>query len=274
MRPDISVVIPTWNRKEKLVRAVRSALAQECVSIEVLVCDDGSHDGTVELFANWPDARVRLIRGPRSGLPAAPRNRGLSVANGEWIAFLDDDDYWLPQKSQQQLSVAKRYGFQAVASNALRVINDIETGDTLLPPHLPIFFTLADLIKNNLVIASSAMLHRSLLGKIGEFPEAMALKAYEDYALWLRASFFENFGYIDTPLVYYSDMPSNSVRATQPDDQKAKMHVFKNWFNWAKGSSFTWSGALVAKQFFMTALSPTYLRSIYGIYKRQFLRKP
>jgi glycosyltransferase involved in cell wall biosynthesis len=74
VQPTVSVIIPTWNRKDMLKRAIENVLAQEGVSLEVLVCGDGSTDGSVEMVESWQDPRVRLISGPRAGRPAIPRN--------------------------------------------------------------------------------------------------------------------------------------------------------------------------------------------------------
>ena len=109
----ISIVIPTYNRKELLSRAVSSALGQEGVDIEVLIVDDGSTDGTVECWAACPDPRVRLLSEQHRGACHA-RNRGMEEARGEYIAFLDSDDAWQPEKLRVQLSCLDRTGADAV----------------------------------------------------------------------------------------------------------------------------------------------------------------
>src|SRR5262249_7122187 len=101
--PSVSVIIPTWNRAATVMAAVESALAQTHAPLEVLVCDDGSSDDSAQRVGALPDPRVRWLPGPRGGRPAIPRNRGIAAARGEWLAFLDSDDEWLPDKLERQL---------------------------------------------------------------------------------------------------------------------------------------------------------------------------
>ncbi|UDL03325.1 glycosyltransferase family 2 protein [Marinobacter sp. CA1] len=95
--PRISVVIPTYNRAHNLTRAIQSVLAQTCPPMEILVVDDGSTDGTEQLVQQQFGSRVRYLRQTNAG-SAAARNRGIEHAGGDWIAFLDSDDEWLPNK--------------------------------------------------------------------------------------------------------------------------------------------------------------------------------
>src|SRR6266702_3015810 len=102
MTPDVSVIIPTYNRRAMVRGAVASVLAQTHVSFELIVVDDGSSDGTVEELSRIPDERVRLVRIANSG-PAAARNQGVAIANAAIIAFLDSDDLWMRSKLERQL---------------------------------------------------------------------------------------------------------------------------------------------------------------------------
>jgi glycosyltransferase involved in cell wall biosynthesis len=104
--PGVSVVIPTHNRSDLLALTLRSALSQRDVAFEVIVVDDGSADETSEVVAGLGDPRVRLIRHDVSQGVSAARNRGIAEARAEWIAFLDDDDLWAPDKLSFQLTAA------------------------------------------------------------------------------------------------------------------------------------------------------------------------
>ncbi|MET7392391.1 glycosyltransferase family 2 protein [Dactylosporangium sp. NPDC005572] len=106
-RPEVSVVIPTRNRPELVVRAVRSALAQTVQDIEVVVIIDGPDPATVAALEAVGDERVRPIELPASGGAPAARNHGVDAANADWVAFLDDDDEWLPEKLATQLGRAR-----------------------------------------------------------------------------------------------------------------------------------------------------------------------
>jgi glycosyltransferase involved in cell wall biosynthesis len=108
-RTTVSVVIPTYNRANDLVRAVKSVLGQTRPPDEIIVVDDGSTDDTgakIETF----DGRVVYIRQENRG-PGAARNRGIAAAHGEWIAFLDSDDRWLPEKLETQLHLTLETGY-------------------------------------------------------------------------------------------------------------------------------------------------------------------
>src|SRR5207237_4177688 len=107
-RPLVSAVIPVFNRVRSIGAAIDSALAQDMKELEVLVVDDGSTDATREVVGGHPDPRVRLIARERRGGAAAARNAGIAAAAGDYIAFLDSDDVWLPGKLAWQPAVMRR----------------------------------------------------------------------------------------------------------------------------------------------------------------------
>ncbi|HVX83184.1 MAG TPA: glycosyltransferase family A protein [Phycisphaerae bacterium] len=102
--PLVSVIIPTWNGSAFIAETLQSVLAQTCSDLEILVIDDGSTDTTPAVVESFP-APIRLIRQKNAGTAAA-RNTGLAEARGQWIAFLDHDDLWVPQKLELQLAAA------------------------------------------------------------------------------------------------------------------------------------------------------------------------
>lgn len=101
----ISVVIPTYNREHSIRRAVFSVLNQSYANIELLVVDDASTDGTLELLAAIPDPRLRVLRQPQNAGASAARQAGILAARGDLIAFQDSDDFWLPEKLETQMRV-------------------------------------------------------------------------------------------------------------------------------------------------------------------------
>ena len=160
------------------------------------------------------DPRVRWIAGPRAGRPAVPRNRGVLASRGDWLAFLDSDDEWLPGKTAVQLDTMRRLGCSAVCSNAARVLPDGQEVGTVLDWSAP-RLTLADLMLLNQVVCSSSIVRRALVIEAGGFPEEPQFKAIEDYALWLRIALRTDFAYCPEPLLRYRDDPGSSVRADQ-----------------------------------------------------------
>lgn len=123
MKPLVSAVIPTRNRPELVLRAVRSALAQTYANIEVIVVIDGPDQATVSALeaVQVSDARLRVLPLPQSVGACDTRNAGIEAANGEWIALLDDDDEWMPEKleKQMELGLSSSYRFPVLTSKVL-----------------------------------------------------------------------------------------------------------------------------------------------------------
>jgi len=153
----ISVVISTFERPDACERALRSVLDQDHRPLEVLVCDNGSSDDTAARFLEWQDRRgdVRYLRTTtNSGTPATTRNLGIEHARGDWIAFLDDDDTWLPGKLARQQTIITSGVADVIATNALCSDGDVYFAGAS-PLQTP---TRNDLLKRNPIITSSACL--------------------------------------------------------------------------------------------------------------------
>ena len=231
----VSVIIPTWNRAAAVVAAVGDVLGQTESDLEVLVCDDGSTDESRTHIQAIPDPRLVWIDGPRSGCPAAPRNRGIARARGEWIAFLDSDDRWLPSKLARQLEVASAAGVGAVSSNATR-LRDGKPAGTVVDHPRPLIRT-ADLLSWNPVVCSSMVVRADVLARCGGFPEDRACLAIEDHALWLRVAALTDIAYVEECLVVYADEPATSVRArlsASADEQR--LALYESYRRWWKES--------------------------------------
>jgi glycosyltransferase involved in cell wall biosynthesis len=193
----ISVIIPTHNRANTLPRALDSVLSQRLPPHEILVIDDGSTDHTRELLqTRYPGCR-RLYQN-NQGVSAA-RNLGIRAARGEWIALLDSDDAWLPDKLLHQchaLRASPQYRLchtdEIWIRNGVRVNpmkKHAKSGGRIFSECLP----------RCVISPSAALLHRSLFDQIGLFDTK--LPACEDYDLWLRLCAREPVLYLDTPLV-------------------------------------------------------------------------
>ena len=179
--PKVSVIIPTFNRAGNVNRAVQSALSQTEKSLEVIVIDDGSTDATADQFANPPD-RVRYIRKPNGGASSA-RNVGLRRARGEWIALLDSDDEWEPNKLATQLEAM---GAEYVAGASRHVHVNADGSREPKPDQLPgrdnhLF---RDLYDDLSLKTSSLIFRRHLLDKIGLFNEHFPIS--NDWDFFLR----------------------------------------------------------------------------------------
>ncbi len=228
----VSVIIPTWNREEIIKKAVDSALNQSYYNIEVLVCDDGSTDNTESVVKSIEDERVRWIAGEHSGRPAVPRNKGIKEAKGEWVAFLDSDDEWLPEKLEKQLAAMVESGLMASGTNGWRVINGEVTKEKFIFWNCS-RITFNNLLPGNLVMNCSSVVHASLFDLVEGFPEETEFRAIEDYALWLRAATQTDFAFVKEPLVLYSDNPNQSVRSDTKKFKTIHAQVHENFREWA-----------------------------------------
>lgn len=204
--PTFSVVIPTYNRADKLQRALASLAQQSCDDFEVLVCDDGSSDHTADVVAAWQERlSIRHLWEPNWGGPARPRNRGVQAARGEWVCFLDADDWWYPQKLEQMLPLTRSNDVVYHACEVHTPHGKQRGVKKSRPLTTPAFTDL--LTRGNGLITSAVAVRRSLLEQSGGFSEEQLFVAIEDYDLWLRLALLtERFGYISEPLgAYWSD---------------------------------------------------------------------
>ncbi|MFL5812868.1 MAG: glycosyltransferase family 2 protein [Bdellovibrionia bacterium] len=224
----VSVIIPNWNGASFVGKAIESALKQGNQVAEVLVCDDGSTDESANVVAAYTDPRVKWLPGPHGGLPAKPRNRGIQVAQSEYLAFLDNDDVWLPGKLESQLERIKDRNISVVSSNAWRVVDGQRKG-LLLPYNASEILTFRKLARENRVICSSALVRRNDVLRAGGFSEDLKFKAVEDYHLWLRMAELGNVFYEATPLIEYRDQPALSIRGRDNAASQRLFWVYKDY---------------------------------------------
>ncbi|HSV43480.1 MAG TPA: glycosyltransferase family 2 protein [Candidatus Bathyarchaeia archaeon] len=204
----VSVVIPTFNRREKVARAVQSVLAQTYPYIEVIVSDDGSTDGTPAKIAELISQcgpKVRYVRSETNHGVSAARNRGIEVACGEYIAFLDSDDTWDPEKIETQLAVAKDLGPDAFVFCSGRVCD--ASGEQTLYRFKNernegrCFLTAADNpLESSIPPPGSWLISSSFVGKVGSFDEGMRTFEDADFAYRVYAAGFKGY-FLDKPFL-------------------------------------------------------------------------
>ena len=190
MPPQVSVIIPTYNRGPYIAEAIRSAQAQAYANVEIIVADDGSTDETAEIAAGFGDA-ITCVHLPHSGQPAVTRNRGLEKASGELIAFLDSDDQFLPNKLTLQVAaLAEHPEAGCVYSNGHFFRDDPaqSSGYVLDGMPTPSGEILGALLRGNFLVPSVVLVRRTCLEAVGLFDEDPALFVAEDYELWLRVA--------------------------------------------------------------------------------------
>ncbi len=173
--PKISVVIPAYNAARFVHLAIDSAWSQTLPPHEVIVVDDGSQDGTAETIQNRDGHRVRVISQINAG-PAAARNHGIREATGDWIALLDADDTWKPEKLARQATCV---------DNEVGIIHCFNTNDQ--PVHQPdVKVTFETLWNRNYIGTSTVLMQKVAWQAAGRFDEDRQLMGAEDYNLWLR----------------------------------------------------------------------------------------
>ncbi len=205
----ISVIIPTFNRADMLRKAVESVLAQGHPPLVLIVVDDGSVDGTGQYIDSLENA-VRYIKIPHSGVSRA-RNAGIEASRAEWIAFLDSDDYWLPQKLRRQVLYLKEHpDFCVCHTDEIWIKNGvrINQGKKHRKKEGWFFIESLDLC---LISPSSVMIHKSVFERVGRFDESF--DSVEDYDLWLRITSRYPVGFVDEKLVVKTGGHSDQLSA-------------------------------------------------------------
>jgi len=199
----ISVIIPTYNRSEFLNNAIQSVLAQTYKDFELLVIDDCSTDITPKLVGDIDDKRIKYIRNDTNKGVSASRNIGIKNSSGEYIAFLDDDDEWLPQKLEKQMDIFSLGSPNLGCVYTLGLFISATSGKIVKNNPLPHRGRiLSDLLYKNFIITSSVLFRRECFKKVGLFDESVGYA--EDYDMWIRMSVEYEFDYVDEIMVKHN----------------------------------------------------------------------
>ncbi|MEM7086966.1 MAG: glycosyltransferase family A protein [Bacteroidota bacterium] len=211
-RPLVSVIVPTYNRTSYLKLTLDSIAAQTYSPVEIIVVDDGSPgDDNEKLCAHYDG--LKYIRIQNSGGPATPRNTGLRNASGTFIAWVDDDDIWLPKKLEKQVAILEEHKEFGLVHGPCQIIDEKgEPKDTIIgrPGSLDVKHgDVSGRMAGNWTLMMPTPLLRSELAKeVGFFNEEIP-PALEDREYWTRCSFHTKFYYVDEPLVLYRKHDAN-----------------------------------------------------------------
>jgi glycosyltransferase involved in cell wall biosynthesis len=184
MKTLVSVIIPTHNRLQLLQRAVQSVLTQTFQDFEIIIVDDASSDRTPDYLQGLAssDERIRFIRNDKSCGGSQSRNAGIALSGGEWLAFLDDDDLWLPEKLALQLDALNQAPGSVAVTSHFRVNYPLGIKKVIATPHL---ISLEKLLRSNsLGGASVCMCRADLLKSLGGFDSK--LRSAQDWDVWVR----------------------------------------------------------------------------------------
>jgi glycosyltransferase involved in cell wall biosynthesis len=197
----VSVILPVHDGAATIGESVASVLAQTLADLELIVIDDGSTDGTLEVLAAIPDHRLKICSTPRSG-PAASRNRGIQRAAAGTLAFIDADDLWLPGKLAAQLSALERSPTAAVAYCWTDYID--AAGNCVCPDSRPVFAgsVYEQILTGNFIDSgSNIVVRKQALLDVGGFDER--LPVVEDWDLYIRLASRYPFVCVPAALVRY-----------------------------------------------------------------------
>ena len=199
--PGFSVVVPTRDRRDLLYLSLLSILWQRDVEVEIVVVDDASTDGTAEMVSGFDDRRLRLVRLRSGGGVSAARNRGIAEARGDWIAFLDDDDVWAPEKLTSQLLAATTDGRTWAYAGDVNIDDDLRVLSAFRPLRpdevmevLPRYNPIPS-GASNVIVRADALAHAG--------PFDPDLRRTEDWDMWIRLARMGPPAYVPRPLVGY-----------------------------------------------------------------------
>jgi glycosyltransferase involved in cell wall biosynthesis len=251
--PQVSVVIPTYNRAAVLGRAIKSVLAQTFPDLECIVVDDGSTDWTVALVGGFQDPRLRLLRLPLNRGASHARNVGIQAARGELLAFLDSDDEWLPQMLERLvIRLREPWDSRATVAYCRCMVQDALTERMCRRPRVAYG---GDVFRYLLggwhpTTLSVFLVKRTSMLEVGGFDES--LPSAQDYSIWLSlAEASQHFVAMDEALVIkheygddqMSDNPIARIRAVQILDRRWGSVIRRHlgWMGYLRWKTKRWS---------------------------------
>lgn len=211
--PLISVVIPAYNAEKTIKSTIESVLNQTCSDFELIIINDGSQDATLDIIASLADPRIKVISQPNSG-PQKSRNRGLREAQGEYLAFLDADDLWTPDKLESQLKALQENPDAAVAyswTNYINEVNEVIGRGSYVEASGDVYLKL--LLLDFIGSGSNPLIKKLALLEAEGFDES--LLAGQDWDMWLRLALRYSFTVVPAPQVLYrqsSESWSSNIR--------------------------------------------------------------
>ncbi len=263
----VSVIIPAYNAERSIANAIDSVLAQTYPVHEIIVVDDGSTDGTKEIVEQYASSsslrggqrptkqsnedafrksNLEIASGQKEALamtyrgnairyifqhnsgPAAARNTGIKSSTGEYIAFLDADDTWLPDKLEKQISRMISDAKCGLIHTARIRVGDDGIIQNTKHRHVPEGNVFEQLLKGNFICTSSVVVRKECFQALGAFNEAKEIIGAEDYEMWLKIASKYRLAYISTPLVKYKVSEFGLSRGNIKGLYRATEIVFEN----------------------------------------------
>lgn len=212
----VSIIMAAYNSERTIESAIQSVQAQSYSDWELLVINDCSKDSTLAIVSKLADddPRIRLLNNDSNSGVSITRKKGMENANGVWIAVLDSDDMWAPDKLEKQINLAHRTGAELIFTGSAFIDNDGNPINWQL--HVPEKLPYKELLKQNLVSNSSALVKKELYQQFYAIGDEM----HEDFAIWLGITKTGRDAYgLDEPLLIYrlatASKSSNKVKAAK-----------------------------------------------------------
>jgi glycosyltransferase involved in cell wall biosynthesis len=180
--PDVSVIIPTYNHANFLREALQSVVTQSFQNWEAIVVNNYSDDDTISVIESFADPRIRLENFHNKGVIAASRNQGIKLSRGRYLAFLDSDDKWYPEKLKQCLPFLES-GADLISHGLLR-IGEASGNLYCGPQSKATYDSLLD--KGNCITPSATVVRKNLVESVGCYSESATIVTSEDYHLWIK----------------------------------------------------------------------------------------
>lgn len=219
----VSIVMPAYNCEKYVVEAINSILAQTYRNWELLVLDDGSKDNTLRIIEEFSqnDSRIKALPNGKNMGVSATRNRGIELASGEWIAFLDSDDMWEPEKLEKQFEIVDKEAAEFLFTGSSYINEEGEPYKGIF--EVPEKITYKKLRNLNVISCSSVLVRKKYFENIKMEKDEM----HEDYAVWLRILKFGVTAYgVNEPLLIYR-ISRNSKSGNKMKTIKMTYKVFR-----------------------------------------------
>ena len=268
MSPEVSVIIPCYNSERFIRETLSSVLSQTFAAIEIIIIDDGSTDSTKEIIDSFSDLRIKYFYKQNEGVSIA-RNRGIGCSKGKYIAFLDADDIWLPEKIERQVGKMEKEksasliysGFYIIDDNGLVMdtFNRESSGDIIKD---------LVLIGNTIGTSSGVLARREVFEDTGGFDPSLSTAA--DWDMWIRILNRYGIAYIDKPLFKYRSHASGMHRNIniQEQDTRKILHKFfssltqENKYRKIKRLSMSNAYMIIAKSYLEKRHIVDFLRTV------------
>lgn len=228
--PFFSIIIPTYNRSEKLKNTITSVLNQTFEDFELLIMDDGSTDDTETVVKSFNDSRVLYTWESNSRGPATPRNRGIKIAKGQWISFLDADDLWYPQRLMIVFNSIKKFPNSDVFCHNEMLHNwDSKIKSPIFYGPFTKNFYENLLKRGNCLSTSATTIRNSLINKYNiEFNISEDYVIVEDYDFWLKLAFHNAYFYFIPDVLGEYVIQNDNISHDNYKSYKSEKNVLKN----------------------------------------------